>query len=113
MCALAPQFHPALSWAGHLTQNSSKKLSSNPAAPTPSTIPHHIASITDGFSFAYLKEAYVASLLALVQTLTEGTVPDEEEDDRTWGRFGNMLQRQVAVLRNDIADGTVAEPQTS
>ena len=81
----------------------SKKLSSRPAAATPSTVPPHIASITDGFSFAYLKEAFVASLLTLVQDSAEDTRPAEEEDDREWGRFGNLLQKQIAALREDLA----------
>ena len=106
-----PPVYPALNWSPNA--DSSKKLSSRPAAATPSTVPHHIASITDGFSFAYLKEAYVASLLALVQASTEGAVPEEVEDDRTWGRFGNILQQQVAVLRKDVVDETASGPQTS
>lgn len=82
----------------------SKKLSSKPAAATPSTLPHHIASITDGFSFAYLKEAYVASLLTLVRDLALEVMPAEEEDDRKWGRFGNLLQQQAVALREDITE---------
>ncbi|CAD6573448.1 MAG: hypothetical protein ASARMPRED_006081 [Alectoria sarmentosa] len=81
----------------------SKKLSSRPAAATPSTVPHHIASITDGFSFAYMKEAFVASLLTLVQDSAEDVTPAGEEDDREWGRFGNVLQKQVVALREDLA----------
>lgn len=50
-----------------------------------------------------MKEAFVASLLTLVQDSAEGVTPAEEEDDREWGRFGNMLQKQVATLREDIA----------
>ncbi len=83
--------------------NSSKKLSSRPAAAAPSTLPHHIASITDGFSFAYMKEAFVASLLTLVRDSAEDIKPAEEEDDREWGRFGNVLKKQVGALREDIA----------
>ena len=70
---------------------------------TPPTVPRYIASITEGFSFAYMKEAFVASLLTLVQDSAEGITPAEEEDDREWGRFGNMLQKQVVALREDIA----------
>ena len=81
----------------------SKKLSNKPAAATPSTVPDHIASITDGFSFAYMKEAFVASLLTLVYNSTEDIKPAEEEDDHKWGRFGNLLQKQVVALREDLA----------
>ena len=72
----------------------------------PSTLPDHIASVTDGFSFAYLKEACFASLLTLAQSVAEEKTSTEkkkeEEEDRKWGRFGNMLQQQVAILRQDI-----------
>ena len=60
--------------------------------------------MTEGFSFAYLKEAFIASLLTLVQDSAEETLPAVEEDDREWGRFGNMLQKQVIALREDIAE---------
>ncbi len=50
-----------------------------------------------------MKEAFVASLLTLAQDSAEGITPAEEEDDRKLGRFGNMLQKQIAALREDIA----------
>lgn len=70
--------------------------------------------MTDGFSFAYLKEAYINSLLTLLHDATNEDVPagvdapapaeeEEEEEDRKLGRFGRILQKQVAVLREDIA----------
>ena len=83
---------------------SRNKLASRPAAAAPSTLPHQIASITDGFSFAYLKEAYVASLLTLVRSAGDGIAPAGEEDDQEWGRFGNVLQKQVVALREDIGE---------
>ena len=84
--------------------DSRDKLASRPAAAAPSTLPHQIASITDGFSFAYLKEAYIGSLLTLVRNAGDGIAPAGEEDDREWGRFGNVLQKQVFALREDIAE---------
>ena len=84
--------------------NSRNKLSSRPAAATPSTLPQQIASITDGFSFAYLKETFVASLLTLVWSSGDGITLAEEEEDREWGRFGNVLQKQVIALRDDIGE---------
>ena len=60
--------------------------------------------MTEGFSFAYLKEAFIASLLTLVRESAEETPPAAEEDDREWGRFGNVLQKQVNTLREDIAE---------
>lgn len=83
---------------------SSKKLSSRPAATTPPTVPYHIASITDGFSFAYLKEVYVASLLILVQSSAQDIMAAEEEGDPQLGTFGSLLQQQAVALRKDIVD---------
>ena len=63
-----------------------------------------MASITDGFSFAYLKEAYVASLLTLVHASAEDAVAAEEEDGQDWGRLGKLLKTQAAALRKDMVD---------
>ena len=60
--------------------------------------------MTEGFSFAYLKEAFVGSLLTVVRDSAEETPPAEEEEDREWGRFGNVIQKQVIALREDIAE---------
>ena len=83
---------------------SRNKLSRRPAAASPSTLPHQIASITDGFSFAYLKEAFIASLLTLVRDSGDGDTPAGEQDDGEWGRFGKVLQKQVVALREDIGE---------
>lgn len=83
---------------------SSKKLSSKPAATAPPTVPYHIASITDGFSFAYLKEVYVVSLLMLVQNSAEDIMAAEAEGDRQLGTFGSLLQQQAVALRKDIGE---------
>ena len=50
-----------------------------------------------------MKEAFVASLLMLVQDSAEEIRPAEEEDDGEWGRFGKLLQKQVVALREDLA----------
>jgi hypothetical protein len=31
-------------------------------------------------------------------------MPTEDEEDRKWGRLGNLLQKQVAVLRKEMAE---------
>lgn len=85
------------------------KLSSKPAAAIPSTLPQHIASLTAGFSFAYLKEAHVASLLALVRLSddeSEVAVSGRQSagEDEKLGRFGHLLQQQVTTLREDIGE---------
>lgn len=60
--------------------------------------------MTEGFSFAYLKEAFIASLLTLGRAVAEGAAAVEEDDDRKWGRLGNLLQKQVAALREEMAE---------
>jgi hypothetical protein len=75
----------------------------------PSTVIRHIASITEGFSFAYLKETYVASLLTLAWESAESTLPAEDEDVRKWGRLGNLLQKQVALLRHEMSEADKSE----
>lgn len=50
-----------------------------------------------------MKEAFIASLLTLVYDSTADITPAQEEDDREWGRFGNLLQKQVVALREDLA----------
>lgn len=89
-----------------------EKLSSRTAAATPVSLPHRIASITEGFSFAYLKETYVAALLALVRDSADDTIATEEgKENREWGRLGNLLQKQTAVLREEMADADKSEAE--
>ena len=88
-------------------------------------VPEHIASITDSFSFAYLQEAYIASLLNLLRqysddsdgSFTQLFVESEEERDieaeeiRKYGRLGNLLQKQVKVLRVEMAEADRSEAE--
>jgi hypothetical protein len=36
-------------------------------------------------------------------------MPVEFEEDRKWGRLGNLLQKQVAVLRKEMAEADQTE----
>ena len=71
----------------------------------PNTVPEKIASITEDFSFAYLKETYIASLLTLARETAE-PVQDAEPDEEVqkWGRLGALLQKQVELLRHEMAE---------
>lgn len=53
-----------------------------------------------------MKEAFVASLLTIVRDSVEGVTPaeEDEEGDRGWGRFGNVLRKQVFALKEDMAE---------
>ena len=79
----------------------------------PDQLSAHIASMTEDFSFAYMKEAYVASLLTLARQsgdveFTSSPEPSEEQI-QTKGRFGMILERQVASLREDICEEATQE----
>ena len=69
----------------------------------PKKLSQAIAGITDGFSFAYLKEAFVASLLKLATrkriTCESG---DELEDLPLW----KEMKRQVLNLREELGEET-------
>lgn len=62
-----------------------------------------MAGITEGFSFAYLKEAFVSTLLAIANgrsgTLLDATSSDDDLDDyELWREF----KKQVKILRDDM-----------
>ena len=74
----------------------------------PEELSEKVAEITDGFSFAYMKEAFVASLLKLVtrkMRLNEGSGSGGEggglDDLPLWKEF----KRQVRNLREELDSG--------
>lgn len=73
-----------------------------------------IASITQDFSFAYLKEAFVATLLELARNNDDDDDDDdenydhdedEEEDPLDKYNFWRVFKEQVKVLRDDMGSG--------
>jgi transitional endoplasmic reticulum ATPase len=70
-----------------------------------------MADITEDFSFAYLKEAFVATLLDLARNAdgdddAEAVVGDDEEDDPLDKyEFWRTFKAQVKVLRDEMAAG--------
>ena len=58
------------------------------------------ASITDGFSFAYMQEAFVATLLAIAQERSDlrHDAGDDLDDYELW----RELKKTVEALRNDM-----------
>ena len=79
----------------------------------PDGLPPYIASITEGFSFAYMKEAYVGSLLTLARQSGDNEISSlpepSDEQVQTKGRFGIILEQQVASLREDIGEEATQE----
>jgi transitional endoplasmic reticulum ATPase len=93
-----------------------KKLESNKEIEFPDALCEGIASITDGFSFAYIQEAMVASLLAIAAG------GDKGKADQLVGGVGRLglgggehkdldklvlwreIKKQVKILRDEMGD---------
>ena len=81
------------------------KLKSKPSLKFPKKLSPAIAGITQGFSFAYLKEAFVATLLAIAGNRSEDELKgggDEEGGDLDDYELWTEMKRQVKLLREDM-----------
>lgn len=58
-----------------------------------------MSSITDGFSFAYMQEAFVASLLALAVSGKEEGHHDTDLDKLP---LWQQLKKQIKILRDEL-----------
>ena len=84
-----------------------KKLESNKDVDFPDALCGAIASITDGFSFAYIQEAMVASLLAIAARSGsdhEGKDGSSGDDDLDKLVLWREIKKQVKILRDEIED---------
>ena len=80
-----------------------EKLKNKPSLQFPKKLNAAIASITQDFSFAYLKEAFVATLLAIAGNRSEnGIGGDEEGGDLDDYELWREMKRQVKLLRQDM-----------
>lgn len=67
-----------------------------------------IADITDGFSFAYLQEAFVATLLSLARTGEDSESSESDDDgggdDLPLDRYElwRVIKRQIKILREQM-----------
>ncbi|KAL8998573.1 MAG: hypothetical protein Q9169_002413 [Polycauliona sp. 2 TL-2023] len=83
------------------------KLANNKSIEFPSKLCTAIAEITDGFSFAYLKEAFITSLLMIVASQRGGTQqPNGTDGAADTEEFQNnalwrTLSNQVKILRTE------------
>jgi transitional endoplasmic reticulum ATPase len=73
-----------------------RKLASNKSIYFPKTLVEHIADITEGFSFAYMKEAFVSALVSLATGTETGT-------------FAAVIERQIKALKKEL-DGNSLSP---
>ena len=82
-----------------------EKLKNKPSIKFPKKLSSAIASITQDFSFAYLKEAFVATLLAIAGNRSEHGVRgggDEDGGDLNDYELWREMKRQVRLLRDDM-----------
>lgn len=85
------------------------KLSQDISIKLPTQISSAIASITEGFSFAYLQEAFVTALMSIVQAQRANPVrPDASEiptsDDLASNAVWQAISKQVQTLRKEMKD---------
>jgi len=76
-----------------------KKLKDNKDVEFPDRMCEAVSSITDGFSFAYMQEAFVASLLALALNEKEKGHHDTDLDELP---LWQQLKRQIKILRDEL-----------
>lgn len=87
------------------------KLAKNKNIDFPEKLSKAIAELTDGFSFAYLKETFVTALLIIVAAQRGSSKEAENfpETDSANGEFDNVLlwrviRKQVQTLRAEMED---------
>ncbi|KAL8770514.1 MAG: hypothetical protein Q9209_003770 [Squamulea sp. 1 TL-2023] len=89
-----------------------QKLKSKPAIKYPRKLCPAIAGITADFSFAYLQEAFVATLLAIAGHRSEETIRGGSPDDDDGGDLDSFelwreMKKQVKALRDDMGSSNV------
>ena len=95
-----------------------QKLKSKPSIKYPKKLCPAIAAITADFSFAYLQEAFVATLLAIAghrsEEMTRGGGPDDDEGgDLDSFELWKEMKRQVKALREDMGNNNVKGPSSA
>ena len=80
------------------------KLKSNKKIDFPEEMSKRVADITDKFSFAYMKEAFVAALLVIVAHKPDEKAMEKGRDPLSDNLLWNELKRQVENLRREMED---------
>jgi hypothetical protein len=87
------------------------KLKNKQSIEFPAKLCDAIADITEDFSFAYLKEAFVATLLELAREHEdndeESNDDDDEDDPLDKYEFWRAFKAQAKALRDDMGSGTI------
>ena len=89
-----------------------EKLKTKPSIKFPKKLCNAIAGITAEFSFAYLKEAFVATLLVIAGNRSEDSIrggggDDDDDNDLDGLELWHEMKKQVKLLREDM--GTHAD----
>ena len=82
-----------------------EKLKKKPLVKFPKKLSPAIAGITQEFSFAYMKEAFVSTLLTIARHRSDdslGRADDDEDDDLDDYELWREMQKTVKILRNDM-----------
>ncbi|KAB8338961.1 hypothetical protein FH972_021901 [Carpinus fangiana] len=79
-----------------------KKLRDNEEIEFPDSLCSAIAGITDGFSFAYMQEAFVASLLAIAAQEADDSGHLQADGDLDNLVLWREIKRQVKILREEL-----------
>jgi SpoVK/Ycf46/Vps4 family AAA+-type ATPase len=82
------------------------KLRNNKKVEFPKEMSARIADLTADFSFAYMKEAFVAALLVIV---ARQNYRAREEDDLSGNILWKELKKQISALRKEMDDETESE----
>lgn len=90
-----------------------EKLKSKPAIEFPKKLSPAIAGITQEFSFAYLKEAFVATLLVIAGHRSEESIRrgggDDEGGDLDDYELWREMKKQVKLLRDDMGSRAMVD----
>lgn len=80
------------------------KLKSKPSIEFPKKLCAAIAGITQDFSFAYLKEAFVATLLTIANGRTDDAITGggDDNDDLDQYELWREMKKTVKILREDM-----------
>lgn len=94
-----------------------EKLKNKPSIKFPQKVSPAVAAITQGFSFAYLKEAFVSTLIVIAGNRSEnrsGGGDDESDDDDPLDgcELWREIKKQIELLRSDM-DNTSLTPSGS
>lgn len=94
-----------------------EKLKNKPTIKFPKQLSPAIAAITQDFSFAYLKEAFVSTLIVIAGNRSEdrfGGGDDDDNDPLDNCELWREIKKQIKLLRDDMDNNslTLSTPET-